>query len=86
MKKIMIVAMLCYGSFLSAQTLSYKDVGVLLSEEDINCSARYNAMIGAFGALGGDVSAVDLNPAGLAVFLNSEFGLSFSNTNTKTAT
>lgn len=34
-------------------------------------SARYNAMSGAFGALGGDFSAINDNPAGSAVFTNS---------------
>ncbi len=82
----MIVAMLCLGYISSAQTLSYNDIGVLFSTENINGTARYNGMSGAFGALGGDVSAIDLNPAGLAVFLNSEFGLTFTNNDTKTRT
>jgi hypothetical protein len=34
-------------------------------------SARYNAMSGAFGALGGDFSAINDNPASSAVFNNS---------------
>ncbi|NJX17140.1 transporter, partial [Tamlana crocina] len=34
-------------------------------------TARYRAMSGAFGALGGDLSALNVNPAGSAVFLNS---------------
>ena len=35
-------------------------------------SARYNAMGGAFGALGGDPSVIHSNPAGLAVFKRNE--------------
>ena len=35
-------------------------------------SARFNAMGGAFGALGGDLSAAHINPAGLGVFRYSE--------------
>ncbi len=35
-------------------------------------SARFNAMGGAFGALGGDLSAAHVNPAGLGVFRYSE--------------
>ena len=31
-------------------------------------------MGGAFGALGGDVSAISDNPAGSSVFLNTEIG------------
>ncbi|MCZ4318143.1 transporter [Aequorivita viscosa] len=39
-------------------------------------TARYTALSGAMGALGGDFSAVNINPAGSAVFLTS--GLAFS--------
>ncbi len=37
-------------------------------------TARYIGMGGAFNALGGDFSAINDNPAGAAVFINSEFG------------
>lgn len=53
------------------------------SSEDLTGTARFRAMSGAFGALGGDMSAISLNPAGSAVFLNS-FGtitLDFRNSN-----
>lgn len=39
------------------------------SQESVFGTARYNAMSGAFGALGGDLSGVALNPAGSAIFL-----------------
>lgn len=35
---------------------------------DMNGTARFRAMSGAFGALGGDLSAIHVNPAGSAVF------------------
>ena len=35
-------------------------------------TARFQGMSGAMGALGGDLSAVSINPAGAAVFLGSE--------------
>jgi long-subunit fatty acid transport protein len=38
-------------------------------------SARYSAMAGAFGALGGDASVLSTNPAGLAFFRKNEFSL-----------
>lgn len=44
--------------------------------DNINGTARFNAMAGAFGALGGDLSAMATNPAGSAVFLQNSFGLS----------
>jgi len=35
-------------------------------------------MSGAFGALGGDLSSVNVNPAGSAIFTNNQVGLTFS--------
>lgn len=85
MKKLYIAAtLLCFGYILNAQTLGYNDLGALFSKENISGTARYNAMSGAFGALGGDLSAMEINPAGAAVFLKSEFAISLNNRNTKT--
>ncbi len=42
-------------------------------DHDINGTARYMSMGGAFGALGGDASAIRDNPAGLGIFRKSEF-------------
>lgn len=44
-------------------------------------TARFNAMSGAFGALGGDLSAMGINPAGSAVFLNNSASISFAISN-----
>lgn len=41
-------------------------------QTDINGTARYMGMAGAFGALGGDASAIKDNPAGLGVYRTSE--------------
>ncbi|MCL1938030.1 MAG: outer membrane protein transport protein [Candidatus Azobacteroides sp.] len=43
-----------------------------LSETDIQGTARGQAMGGAFGALGGDVTSVGINPAGLGIYISSE--------------
>jgi len=67
----------------TAQTLGYNDIGVLFSQENTNGTARFNAMSGAFGALGGDISGMEVNPAGAAVFLKSEFAVSLNNRNTQ---
>jgi len=45
-----------------------------LAQENINGTARFNAMGGAFGALGGDLSAISINPAGSAIFNNHQVG------------
>jgi len=76
MKNIFLVVALCAIYISNAQTLSYNDVGVLFTGEKIDGTARYNAMSGAFGSLGGDLSAIGVNPAGAAVFVNSEITFS----------
>jgi len=43
-----------------------------LVQTDINGTARYMGMAGAFGALGGDASAIKDNPAGLGIYRKSE--------------
>jgi len=46
------------------------------SQENLQGTARFQGMGGAFGALGGDLSALNVNPAGSAVFNNSLFTIS----------
>ncbi len=46
------------------------------SQENLVGTARFQGMGGAFGALGGDLSALNVNPAGSAVFNNSLFTFS----------
>ena len=41
----------------------------------LNGSARFTAMAGSFGALGGDLTAISHYPAAGAVFLHSEVGV-----------
>jgi len=70
MKKIIIVltVLLNYIS-LNAQT---EFDALKLSHTDITGTARYMGMAGAFGALGGDASAIKDNPAGLGIYRSSE--------------
>lgn len=55
------------------------------SRGDLNGTARSVSMGGAFGALGGDLSGVAINPAGIAVYRSSEIAgtVVFSNENFK---
>lgn len=46
------------------------------SQPDMKGTARFMSMGGAFGALGGDLSAISSNPAGLGVYRRSEIGIS----------
>ena len=65
-----------------SQSLGYQDLALLFSENDANGTARFTSMSGAFGALGGDISSININPAGIAVFNNSAFSGSFNSRNT----
>lgn len=78
MKKLFIlsVGMLC--SLASAQNIN--DV-VRYSTDNLQGTARFQAMGGAFGALGGDLSSLNINPAGSAVFNFNEFTITGSNYN-----
>jgi len=51
--------------------------------EDMGGTARFKAMSGAFNSLGGDMSAIALNPAGSSIFTRSEMTLSMQGTNVK---
>ena len=46
-------------------------------------TARFNSMGGAFGALGGDLSAISINPASSSIFIDSEFGVTLNYKNLK---
>lgn len=82
MKKIFTtVAILLIGAS-QAQEISINDA-LRYSQTNQNGTARFRAMSGAFGALGGDLSAITINPAGSAVYSTSQFGLTLSNSNIK---
>lgn len=82
MKKLLLLLTLLFSTIIHSQSLGYNDLGILFSGDQYNGTARYNAMSGAFGALGGDLSAMAINPAGAAVFLKNEFNFSLSNRST----
>lgn len=53
------------------------------ANSNLNGTARFQAMSGAFGALGGDFTSINVNPAGSAVFSNNQLGLTLSSYNVK---
>ena len=71
MKKSFFFLLLSFCVQTNAQTLSD---ALRYGQNSIVGSARYTAMGGAFGAVGGDFSAFDINPAGSSVFGFSEIG------------
>ena len=80
----------CVLSFAQGELDAYR-----YSNSDLSGTARGQAMGGAFGALGGDVTGVAINPAGIGVYRSSEVlvnmslsspftgGKSFQQSNTK---
>ncbi|QTD36844.1 outer membrane protein transport protein [Polaribacter batillariae] len=84
MKKIITLATLFAVTLTSyAQSLNYQELALLFSQDDANGTARFTSMGGAFGALGGDISSININPAGLAVFNNSSFAGTLNSRNTE---
>lgn len=64
------------------QSQEIKDA-IRYAQDNLNGTARFRAMSGAFGALGGDLSAINVNPAGSAVFSNNQMAVTLSNYSTK---
>jgi hypothetical protein len=81
MKKLLLL----FVGILSTGIIYAQDVtdAVRYTQDEIQGTARYRGLSGAFGALGGDMSAVSINPAGSAIFNNSHISLSLSNNNIK---
>lgn len=46
-----------------------------VTQTDLRGTARFMSMAGAFGALGGDLSTLTQNPAGIGVYRSSEIGV-----------
>ncbi|MFV8224860.1 OmpP1/FadL family transporter [Christiangramia aquimixticola] len=76
MKKLLYLLCLA-GGLLSAEAQTIDDA-YRYSTTELNGSARFIGMSGAFGSLGGDISAIAINPASSAVFLHSAGSLSFN--------
>lgn len=74
MKKLFFLAVLLnVGMLAQAQDLTD---ALRYAQDGLNGTARYMSMGGAFSALGGDISAMQDNPAGSAVFLTNKVALS----------
>ena len=49
-----------------------------VSQYDLKGTARFMSMAGAFGALGGDLSTLSQNPAGIGVYRSNELGFTLN--------
>ncbi len=84
MKRILIFAIIIASTYTAfSQSLGYNDLGLLFSKDGNYGTARFEAMSGAFGALGSDVSAIGINPAGGAVSKKSIFSVTLNTRNTE---
>ncbi|MFT5251180.1 MAG: hypothetical protein ACI87N_000152 [Flavobacteriales bacterium] len=81
MKKNIFLLLVVLG-FSTAQSQEIKDA-LRYSQDNLTGTARFRAMSGAFGALGGDLSAIGINPAGSAIFANNQVGFTVSNSSKK---
>ncbi len=80
--RVLLVAALAVFSgsvFAQGEMDAYK-----LSQTDLTGTARSVSMGGAFGALGGDISGIAINPAGIGVYRSSEIVTTLNFQNTKT--
>ena len=64
----------CVGGMMTVSAQSAIDA-YSLSQGDLRGTARFMSMAGAFGALGGDLSTLNQNPAGIGVYRSSEIGV-----------
>lgn len=87
MKKILFnIIMISVTVATSATAQNLVDAG-RFGSSDIAGTARYRSMAGAFGALGGDASCMNDNPAGIGVFRgNSQLSISPTLSFAKTST
>lgn len=81
MKKIffLLITGLTFNNFYSQEISD----AVRYGQDDLTGTARFRAMSGAFGAIGGDLSSINVNPAGSAIFSNNQFGATLSNKSIK---
>lgn len=72
-KKSLIVLSVGVAYFANAQDIStIRNTVDVYSNSSLNGSSKYNGMAGSMGALGGDVSVLNSNPAGIGVSIASE--------------
>ena len=81
MKKQLFLLFACFAfGFTQAQDVTD---ALRYAQDNLNGTGRFRAMGGAFGALGGDMSAINANPAGSAIFANNQVSATLSNYNTR---
>lgn len=78
MKKIALLIAACTACWhLTAQNQTAYDA-LIASSSELNGTARFMAVGGAMGALGGDASTIFYNPAGIGIYRSSEITVSLN--------
>jgi long-subunit fatty acid transport protein len=70
--KRLIFTLFIIAGFFSVASAQYVDQALIFSQQYAGSTARSKAMGNAFGALGGDFSALSINPAGIAIYQRPE--------------
>jgi hypothetical protein len=70
MKKITMIALAMFTAVGAGAQTIYDATNI--AQKELNGTARFVGMGGAMGALGGDISTIGTNPAGIGIYLGSE--------------
>ncbi len=84
LKRLTFIALLMASMSTTSWAQSVTDV-VRYSNRDLVGTARYMSMGGAFNALGGDITTLSQNPAGIGVYRSSEIAATISLGGVKTS-
>ena len=76
--KFFLISLLTTCSIMYSQNLND---ALNYTDNSYQGTARFNSMSGAFGAQGGDLSSIAVNPAGSAILSKGYFSLSFGTDN-----
>ncbi|QOW09660.1 hemin receptor [Kaistella flava (ex Peng et al. 2021)] len=86
-KKSFIILGISAAYFVNAQDIStLRNTADVYSNSSLYGTSKYNAMAGSMGALGGDFSVLNSNPAGIGVSITSEISGTLAIQNSKNAT
>ncbi len=82
------IILLVIGLFPSFASIAQNDIDAMrYSQLTFGGTARFASMAGSMGALGGDISTLSFNPAGIAIFRKTELSITpsiFSQTTSST--
>lgn len=76
MKKKIMIALAMFTAVSAGAQTAYD--ATKIASSDLNGTARFVGMGGAMGALGGDITTIGTNPAGIGIYRSNDAMLSFS--------